>query len=186
MKHLRALLVVLIALVITLPAFAGTKGGVTMPDSVQVAGKQLVLNGMGIREATILNIDVYVAGLYLETKSSDGAAIAASKQNKQLVLKFVRDVDRADIVKAWSEGFAKSGKDRAALQARIDKLNGWMGDMKVGQHLTFTVANGSVEVNVNGSGKGSISGDDFAEALMLIWLGNSPPNKGLKKGLLGQ
>src|SRR5262249_4325913 len=34
------------------PAAAGTKGGVTMPDQVTVGDKTLVLNGMGLREAT--------------------------------------------------------------------------------------------------------------------------------------
>lgn len=51
------------------PAAAGTKAGVTMRDTVTVANKQLVLNGMGLREATFLNIDVYVAGLYVDRKS---------------------------------------------------------------------------------------------------------------------
>jgi hypothetical protein len=39
---------------------------------ITVAGKTLTLNGMGLREATILNIDVYVAGLYVEHPSTGG------------------------------------------------------------------------------------------------------------------
>ena len=39
--------------------------GVRMPDQITVAGQPLVLNGMGLRGATISRINVYVAGLYL-------------------------------------------------------------------------------------------------------------------------
>jgi len=34
------------------PADAGKNAGVTMPDTIVVAGKRLALNGMGLREAT--------------------------------------------------------------------------------------------------------------------------------------
>lgn len=188
MKTLRALLAFIVLTLVTSMAFAAEKGGVTMPDSVQVSGTNLVLNGLGIREATVFNVDVYVAGLYLESKSSDGAAIAKSTQKRRLVLHFVREVDRGDIVKAWSEGFEKNaGGNKAALQARIDRLNGWMSDMAKGQTLSFTYESGKgVEVNVKGQKKGTVEGDDFAEAFFLIWLGANPPNAGLKSGLLGK
>src|SRR5690349_2730823 len=79
------------------PVAAGDKAGVKLPDAIEVATRPLKLNGMGLREATFLNIDVYVAGLYLETASSDPVAILQSTQVKRLVIRFVRDVDRGDI-----------------------------------------------------------------------------------------
>ncbi|MGH7167945.1 MAG: chalcone isomerase family protein, partial [Candidatus Methylomirabilales bacterium] len=73
-----------------------------------------------------------------------------------------------------------------ALKERIGKLKGWMADMKTGQRLTFTHKPGAgVEVDVNGTVKGTIEGDDFATAFLSIWLGAQPPNPGLKAGLLG-
>src|SRR5687768_3500332 len=76
------------------PASAGQCAGVTLPEQVSIEGKPLVLNGMGLREATVLAIDVYVAGLYLERRSKDGKAIAASEQLKQMRLSLLRAVDR--------------------------------------------------------------------------------------------
>jgi hypothetical protein len=176
-----------IAAALAAPAAAGEKGGVKMPDSMDVAGKKLVLNGMGVREATWLDIDVYVAGLYLETVSSDGAAIVASKQVKRLTLKFVRDVDKDDIVKAWHSGFKNNATVKVdALKAGMDQLDGWMGDFSDGNTLQFTfVPEQGVTVEINGKAKGTIKGDDFGNSLFAIWLGSKPPNKGLKKGLLG-
>jgi hypothetical protein len=168
-------------------AEAGKKAGVTMPDTITVADKQLSLNGMGLREATFLKIDVYVAGLYVQTVSSDPGKLIASNEVKRLVLKFVRNVDRKDIVKAWNEGFANNpvGKP-SAIQGQIAVLNGWMGDFADGDTLTFTFIPGEgVSVDVRNSRKGVVKGDEFARALLAIWLGPKPPTKALKTGLLG-
>jgi len=170
-------------------AFAAKRDGVEMPDRIQVDGSSLVLNGLGTREATILNINVYVAGLYLEKRSSDPTAIIASEQAKRLVLHFVRDVDRDDITGAWTEGFEKNARkdQRAKLNARIEQLNGWMSAMKDGEQLMFTYAPGrGISVTVKGVTRGTISGSDFARVFLSIWLGPHPPNQGLKDGLLGK
>jgi hypothetical protein len=42
-----------------------------------------------------------------------------------------------------------------------------------------------VLVDVGGAAKGTVEGDDFAKALLSIWLGARPPNANLKAGLLG-
>lgn len=187
MKLIRLLALILMVLVTSTAAGAAQKGGVTMPDTVDVGGKTLQLNGMGIREATVFNVKVYVAGLYLESKSQDAGAILGSSGNKRLVLKFVRNVDRDDITTAWKDGFKRNAESQIpALQQRIDQLNAWMVAMSVGDTMAFTyVAGQGVEVSVKGAAKGTIQGEDFARAFFSIWLGK-PPNKSLRKGLLGK
>ena len=189
MKLFRFVAFLLLSLVISTVAVAAEKDGVTMPNTKSVAGKSLVLNGMGTREATIMYIDVYVAGLYLESKSQNGKAIAASDQTKQLVLHFVRDVGRDDIVGAWNEGFGKNTNNVAAIQSKINQLNSWMSDVKEGQEMVFTFnKDGEMKltVKVKGVTKGTITGSEFARVFLLIWLGDDPPNKGLREGLLGK
>ena len=89
--------------------------------------------------------------------------------------------------KAWEEGFEHNAKEQLpALHERIERLKGWMADMQSGQRLTFIHKPGAgMQVDVNGTGKGTIPGDDFATAFLSIWLGAHPPNSGLKSGLLG-
>ncbi len=169
------------------PALANECGSVRMPNQITVANTQLVLNGMGIREATVFNVDVYVAGLYVEHRSSDGNAIAASAETKRLVLHFVRNVDRDDLVNAWNEGFRRNaGGSLGALQARINRLNGWMVAASEGMELTFTYLPGTgIRVHTGSTARGVIEGDDFARVFFSIWLGSHPPNAGLRRGLLG-
>ena len=170
------------------PARAGEKSGVKMPDTMIVAEKRLTLNGMGLREATVFNVNVYVAGLYLETVSSNADAIVRSSQVKVLTLRFVRDVERGDITKAWRDGFKNNATVKlATIQPLIDRLNAWMPDFSDGDILTFSYIPGTgVTVVINGQVKGTINQDDFARSLFSIWLGPKPPTKALRSGLLGK
>jgi len=168
-------------------ADAGRKAGVTMPDSIVVANQRLMLNGMGLREATWLDIDVYVAGLYVQHPTSNPDALIRNDEVKQLVLQFVRDVGHGDIVKAWHEGFAGNATvPLARLQPYIKQLDAWMPSFKNGDTLAFTYIPGQgVSVAVNGVRKGVIQDADFARSLFAIWLGPKPPGQALKRGLLG-
>jgi len=161
--------------------------GVSFPDQAQVEGSNLTLNGLGLRQATVFKVNVYVAALYVTKTSSDPSALLGSNSTSELILQFVRNVGVDDLRKGWSEGFEKNSKDQLpALKERIDMFNGWMADVKTGDRLTFIHKPGAgVLVNVTGTAKGTIKGDDFAKALLSIWLGADPPNPEIKAGMLG-
>jgi hypothetical protein len=157
--------------------------GVNFQDQAQVDGTNLTLNGLGLRQATVLKVNVYVAALYVAKPSNDAKAILESTTPKELVLHFVRNVSASDLNKAWEEGFEKQ---LGTFKNPLSVLQGWMTDMKNGQRLIFIHKPGAgVQVDVNGTVKGTIKDDDFAKAFFSIWLGPNPPNPGLKTGLLG-
>lgn len=167
---------------------AAELAGVTMPDHVTVDDRTLVLNGLGLREATFLRVDVYVAGLYLERKSDDAASILASDEAKRLSMRFVRGVGREDQVKHWNEGFQKNAaKDLPAVRDRVRTLTSWVVDVNEGDTIVLTyLPEKGVAVEIKGKVAGTIPGADFARALFSLWLGPEPPNSGLKDGLLGR
>lgn len=169
------------------PASGAECNGVNVPDSVNAANTDLVLNGLGIRKATFLKVKVYVAGLYLPQKSGDPVHILSSAAPWQLSLHFVRHVDASDMREAFDEGFKKAAGDKLQpLADRIETLKGGLADFKEGHYLSFTndPAMG-VAVDANGAGSKEIPGQDFAEALLAIWIGSEPPNAEIKTGLLG-
>ena len=173
--------------------FAGLAGaaelaGIRMPEQKTVDGKTLVLNGLGLREATFLKVDVYVGGLYLEGKSTDPEQILESDQIKRIDMHFVyKKVDRKKITKAWIDGLeANARSDFDALRAPLEKLNGWMVEMVKGDTMSFTSRPGAgLEVVVNDEVKGVIDDETFAREFWTIFLGPEPPNEGLKQGMLG-
>lgn len=186
-KWIPIALFAVLTLGLAVPASAAECEGIKFSDNATVAGQKLVLNGLGIREATMMQIDVYVAGLYVEEKSSSGAKLASADTKKKLVLHFVRDVDKSDIVDAYKESFKNAaGGNYSKLEPKLNKLLGMMSSIKEGQNQTYTYVPGKgVQVEVAGKTKGTIEGGDFAEAFFKIWLGDNPPNEGLKTGLLG-
>lgn len=161
--------------------------GISFAEQVQSEGGALKLNGLGLRQATFLKINVYVAALYVAQTSKDANAILKSNAPKELILHFVRDVGGDDLSKGWDEGFENNAKSQLpVLKERIEAFKGLMADIKTGQRLRLVYKPGAgVQVDLNKAVKGTIKGDDFARALFSIWLGSNPPNSELKAGLLG-
>jgi len=167
-------------------ASAAEISGVKLPDQITVAGKSLKLNGAGLRQATILKVNVYAAGLYLEKPSGDGEAIANSDQVKSIQMTFMRDVTAKQMAEAFGEGFDKNCVAGCAeLKPFISKLQGLTKDMKKGETMSVHFLTDGVEVMVRGQKVGSVGDKAFSHQLIRCWIGKNPPNSGLKEGLLG-
>ncbi len=161
--------------------------GVTMPDTTQVAGKALKLNGLGLR--TKLFFKVYVAGLYLETPTHDDTQATTSEETKKVVMHFLyKKVTQKQMVDAWEDGFRdNSPADVEKLKNDITQFESWMSDVTAGQEMAFTYVPGvGTAVEVAGQKKGTIAGQDFMRALFRVWLGINPPTGDLKSGMLGK
>ena len=169
------------------PAHARECEGATFPEAITVNGQRLVLNGLGVREATVFNVNVYVAGIYVQERSRNGADLFGPDKLTRLVLKFIRDVDQATMNDGIERGFrVNAGSALPTFEARIRQLRGYVPDLEEGVVMTFTFVPGrGLEVRVGGQLKGVIEGDDFAQVFFNIWLGPNPPNRGLRSGLLG-
>ena len=184
-RSLRAALVSILSLAAVAPGFAGEVAGVTLPDTTTVEGKALKLNGMGLRTKVVFK--VYVAGLYLESPSKDAAAVISSDQVKQMHLSLLRSLDHSKITEAITEGFEKNSKSQlAGLKSRLDRLNSMIPNVEKGDRimLTYVPGKGTI-VSAKNVEKGVIEGKDFADALFSVWLGTTPVQVDLKKGLLG-
>ena len=170
-----------------LPSQAAELAGVALPDTVTVEGRTLALNGIGLREVTLLKLDVYVAGLYLEQRSSDPAAILADRGPKRLEIRMTRAVSRTSIAGAWRKGIERNaGDDLPALKERLDRLESCLTDLRRGDPITLTEVPGrGIVLEIRGERAAEIPGADFARALWRVWLGRHPPGQKLKRGLLG-
>lgn len=185
---MRKSVVLAVVFVITLTSlvFAGTLAGVNLPDTVQVGSRTLVLNGLGLRKKYM--VKVYVAGLYLEQKSSDPTAILTPDIPKRIVMHFVRGVSKNQIVDGFNESFENNTPDaQKTMKADIDQFLGAMESVNDGDEITLTYLPGTgTTVAMHGKDKLTISGPAFAQVLFSVWLGPKPPNQEMKEGLLGR
>ena len=183
---MKRLALLLAALLIATPAAAQKLAGITIPASFTADGANLVLNGAGIRKKAF--IKVYVGALYTETRSDNGASIIEADAPMAIRLFMTSGlVTREKMLGAINEGFeiATAG-NLAPLQSRIDTLNGYFSDA-IEEGDVFDLAylpEKGVMMRKNGKPRGVIEGLDFKQALFAIWLGNSPADKKLKKGML--
>ncbi|HOL70537.1 MAG TPA: chalcone isomerase family protein [Bryobacteraceae bacterium] len=158
--------------------------GVRMPEVVSVAGEELRLNGIGVRKR--LFSKVYVVGLYLERPTTDAWAAITTDETRRIVLVMLRDVSRKDFVQAVENGVKRnSGPVMPALRARLDLLKRALPALKKGNVLDIMYLPGRGTL-VRGQGREMwISGKDFADALLSVWLGPKPVDEDLKRQLLG-
>jgi hypothetical protein len=159
--------------------------GVTLPDTTQVGGKNLVINGVGLRSKMMFK--VYVAGLYLEAKSNDGSAILKQDAPKRVIMQFMRDLDKEQMVEAFTEAFNANSPNAASLKGDFDKMLAGFEPIKTGDQWMFTYAPGKgTTLTVKGADKVTVAGHPFSEAMFGCWLGPKPPSSDLQKGMLGK
>ena len=167
-------------------ASAAQLAGVTLPDTRQVAGTHLVLNGIALRTYSALGIRIYVAGLYLERRSSSAEAILRSPEMKLLEIHFLRDVGQDAARNTWRRGFANNRQapcrlgpqDIAHFIAEVPAVH--RGDVSM-----FLFTRDGMTVTFDGRVLGTTDNLYFAQQVLRTFLGPVPPTPRVKRELLG-
>ncbi len=170
--------------------------GLTLPDEVTVDGQQLVLNGAGLREKKFLFIavDVYVAGLYLKSKSSDARAIINADETMMLKIKVINShLTGQKFRDATLMGFEEStGGHTAPIKKEINMfLKAFSDEIDKGDEFDIQyVKDKGVQVykNERANPQVVIPGLEIKKALFGIWLGkrSDPYLQVLARHLLGK
>ena len=167
-------------------ALAGSLAGVTLPDSVQLGGQAVRLNGLGLREKYF--IDIYVGGLYLKTPTHEAANAIAADEPKRVVMHFIyKKVSREQMLETFMEGFGATATGPEA--GNVATMGTWVPAAGVarGDEMGFDYVPGTgTSMTLNGRTLGSIPGTAFMKMVFGIYLGARPPTAALKAGLLGQ
>lgn len=178
------LFVILLSSSVAMPA---TLEKVTIPEKKEVAGKELFLNGIGIRRGTFLNIKVYVGGLYIPSKSQNIEAILKMPFPKQISMNFLRDVPKEETQEAWKEGFvaAVPKEKKKRLMKYLEELNSKMPNLKKKEVMIANFLDEGVEIIINDKQVATIGNKEFSEALFSIWFIEARDER-LRDELLGK
>ncbi len=185
---MKRLLAAALALCVATPALARKVAGVDFPDTIDVAGQKLQLNGAGLRKRFV--IKVYAGGLYLPEPSKDAASVVAADVPKRVRMVFLRTVTKQQVMDAYREGFEKNsgGPGLKDLLAKLDRIaEAIPAELRQGAEMfvTYVPAQGTT-VGAAGGGKVTVEGKEFADALFKNWLGASPADDDLKAAMLGR
>ena len=167
-------------------ASAAEVAGVRLDDKTSVEGRELMLNGAGLRKRFVFK--VYVIGLYLAQKATDAVNQGGPKR---ISIHMLRDVGADQFTEALVEGLRAnlSEAEFRKLEPQVKDLSDVMaqiGEAKKGMAIALDWTGSETRLLVNGKPAGkAIAGEDFYRALLRIWLGEHPVQDDLKKALLG-
>lgn len=167
-------------------AIAAELAGVTLPDTREAAGVRLVLNGIALRTYSILGIRIYVAGLYLQHRSTNAQAILLSPEIKLLEIHFLRDVSRSRSEQAWRTGFANNCTAPCSLDPHnVDRFIAAVPAIHRGDVSMFLFTPEGLSITLDGRDLGTITDQHFARAVLATFIGPVPPTPRVKRELLG-
>ncbi|MFN3884717.1 MAG: chalcone isomerase family protein [Rhodocyclaceae bacterium] len=170
-------------------AMALDVAGVKIEERIQASGRELALNGAGIR--TRLFFKVYVAALYAEKPGKDAAALIAGPAPRRIVLSMLRELDADTFYGALEEGLRNNTTDaeRMALKPSLDALAAMMrsiGKVVPGDTVTLDFTAEGLAIAHNGTPRGKIADERIGPAVLKVWLGEKPADEALKQALLGR
>ena len=159
--------------------------GVTFPEEATVGGAVLPLNGVGVRERFL--IDIYAAGLYLPTHTSDAAQAIENDVPKRIEMRFLyKHVTRQQAVDALQWRLVESPA-AASIQDQVQLFVSWLRDFDRGDQILFDYVPGQgTSVTLQGESRGTMPGTSFMRAVWGIFLGDKPITEALKRGMLGR
>lgn len=161
--------------------------GVKLPDKASVGGRELVLNGAGVRTRVVFK--VYVGSLYLPQPAKDAAGVLAQSP-RRIRLDLLRSLSADQLADALLDGL-KDNNTAAELEAvkaesaqMVAAMKGF-GDVKEGNVVTLDFVDGSTLIGLDDKLRATIAGEAFNKALMRVWLGDKPVQADLKRAMLG-
>ena len=166
-------------------------GGVKLDDTAKVAGKELRLNGAGLRTRAMFK--VYALGLYLGKKETTTEAVLASSGPRRITIVMLREVSGDDFGQAFMAGInANTDKAEKAKivgqMVKFGELFAGVPALKKGDVVItdWQSDKGVTTIEINGKAVSEPIPDvAFYNALLKIWLGEKPVDGALKPMLLG-
>ncbi|MCU7905305.1 MAG: chalcone isomerase family protein [Candidatus Thiodiazotropha sp. (ex Epidulcina cf. delphinae)] len=184
----RAIVACLLMLYLT-AGYAREIAGISIPEKVvRDADKaELVLNGAGIRKKFFFS--VYLASLYLQQPTTQVEAVIDTGKPARVEMRILYSkIKKEKFIEGWNDGFkANLSPERfRAVRQRLDRFNGMFETLVEGDliELDYFPDEGT-RVTIKGVDKGAIPGGGFYQALLKVWLGESPVGQRLKEDLLG-
>ncbi len=171
------------------------KTGVEYPDTITLAcgGQDLTLKatGVGLREKTIMKVDVYTIVSYVAADAvpggdDAGVALTSLQQPRQLQMDLRRGFSREKLINAFVEVIEKNYEDTSGFAADMETFKAYFTrDAQDKDVIVFSYCPGEgLTTTLNGEVTGVITNPAFAEALWSVWFGHKCANDGLKKDLL--
>ncbi|MGI9278816.1 MAG: chalcone isomerase family protein [Endozoicomonas sp.] len=187
---MKKLFIVVFGMALWQSAHALSMKGMEVPDVVKVSdGTVLQLQGAAVR-SWYLVVDGYIGALYLENPTSDVSLILSEESYQRMTFTILfSKMSARRIANAFYEAIQinTSEEEQKELEEGIGQFMSMIdGTLKRGDSGTFEYIPGKgARVIIAGEEKGIIPGKKVFNAILKVWIGETPPNKKFKQGVLG-
>lgn len=173
------------------PAHAAEVGGIKVDDHTTLAGKNLVLNGLGMRQ--IFVVKAYAVALYLTEKKTTPADVQALTTPKRITLVIQREINSDEFgqlfITSMNKNSTKEEKAKVVNQTvKFGEMFASLEKVKKGDVVTLDwIPDKGTVSTLNGKTIGETLPDiAFYNAVLRIWLGDNPVQNDVKRALLGE
>jgi hypothetical protein len=190
-RHLIAAATLALASALAQPALALEIEGQPIASTAQVAGRELQLNGAGVRAYSIYKM--YIAALYLPKKTASASEVVGQQGAKRVQLRILLTVPGSSgyLADAFTGGIRKrvTPEQFEAMKTRLETFDKMVRnlDVKKGDvvNLDF-VPDAGLTVTLNEKPVGSpIPGADLYDSMLKIWVAEDAKDKPLRAAMLG-
>ena len=154
-------------------------------EETTVDAKKLFLNGTAFRKASLFNVKIWLAGLYLESKSNQSDEILSSPSVKMIRIFPLYNISASDSIKGWKVAFADNCENSCqTLSEEIKRFLLSVPEFKKKDEYVYTFSKDGVYYSLNSKEVFKSNNLAFARLLLATWIGKKPPTDEVRKGLL--
>lgn len=169
-------------------ARAAEVAGVELPDTIELDGVSLQLNGAG--ERTLYVVRTYVAALYVAQPSTHAQALLAQPGPRRLSMTMLAALSTEWVVERLTAAMRANTSEEAfaRLQPRLVRLvEAFLAleRLRKGDRVDIDAVGGATRLSVGGRGA-EVPGEDLFDALLRGFIGERPIDAALQHSLLGR
>lgn len=161
-------------------------GGIDLLDTLNSQDQVLQLNGAGVRSKFFM--DLYVGSLYTVEQTEQASKVVNGDQVAAIRLNITSGMITSEkMTEAMHDGFnrATDGNTTPIADSIKSFIATFAEPIQEGDQFTLVSIPGKGIISYkNGKELSMTSGETFRKAVLAIWLGNNPTDKGLKKEML--
>lgn len=178
MKKIGLLIIIILTLLST-ELFASN-----LPPTLNFNDTKLILNGYGVRKKLMFSI--YEIGLYTPTKMSELKEIYTSDRKALRLFFIYKKLEPKQIKDAFEDGIVLNHKELKDSDESKKFLSIFNFDVKEKDTIDFYFDKTNFSVYYNEKQIGTFTNSVLSKAILDIYLGENPIDKGLKNKLLGK
>ncbi len=167
---------------------AAEVAGIELPDTIELDGVSLQLNGAG--ERTLYVVRTYVAALYVAQPSTQAQALLGQPGPRRLSMTMLAALSTEWVAERLSSAMRANTNEEAfaRLQPRLARLVEAfvaLERLQKGDRVDIDAVGGATRLTIGGRGV-EVPGEDLFDALLRGFIGERPIDAELQHALLGR